>query len=299
MNWNSIKFDWNHIRSFLATAEEGSLSAAAKVLGLTQPTLSRQIYALEDELKLMLFERVGQRLVLTESGVELLQHARSMGAEALKFSLAATGQSQQLEGTVTLSVSELTATYVLPKILSTIRQLEPGIRIEVVVTNNVSDLKKREADIAIRSFYPKQNDLIAKKIGEEVIWLYGTAEYLKTFSGVSKLSELTDIQIIGFDASSTVIDILNKQGWALSQNNFSLLTSFQPLQVELCKQGQGLVFMPEDMGNREPNLVKAFADMGATMTLDVWLVSHQELRTSLRVRRVFDLIAQHYSSVVT
>ncbi|WP_440906515.1 LysR family transcriptional regulator [Catenovulum sp. SX2] len=298
MNWNSIKFDWNHIRSFLATAEEGSLSAAAKVLGLTQPTLSRQIYALEAELKLMLFERVGQRLVLTESGVELLQHARSMGAEALKFSLAATGQSQQLEGTVTLSVSELTATYVLPKILSTIRELEPGIRIEVVVTNNASDLKKREADIAIRSFYPKQNDLIAKKIGEEVIWLYGTAEYLQAFSEVSQLSELTDIQLIGFDDSNTVIDILNQQGWALNQKNFSLLTSFQPLQVELCKQGQGLVFMPEDMGNREPNLVKAFADMGATMTLDVWLVSHQELRTSLRVRRVFDLIAQHYSNAV-
>ncbi|WP_026016953.1 LysR family transcriptional regulator [Catenovulum agarivorans] len=298
MNWNSIKFDWNHIRSFLATAEEGSLSAAAKALGLTQPTLSRQIYALEAELKLMLFERVGQRLVLTESGVELLQHARSMGDEALKFSLAVTGQSQQLEGRVTLSVSELTATYVLPKILRTIRQLEPGIRIEVVVTNNTSDLKKREADIAIRSYYPKQNDLIAKKLGQEVIWLYGTAEYLQGFSAASKLSELTDIQIIGFDDSNTVIDILNQQGWALSQKNFSLLTSFQPLQIELCKQGQGLVFMPEDMGNREPNLVKAFADMGATMTLDVWLVSHQELRTSLRVRRVFDLIAQQYSSAV-
>ena len=300
MNWNAIKFDWNHIRSFLATAEEGSLSAAAKVLGLTQPTLSRQIGTLEADLKLMLFERLGQRLVLTESGLELLEHARAMGEEALKFSFAATGQSQQLEGTVTISVSELTATYVLPKILAKIRQTEPGIHIEVVVTNGTSDLKKREADIAIRNFYPKQNDLIAKKIGEEVIWLYGTPQYLQAFDKVRDLSErqLKNIQIIGFDNSNTVIDILNKQGWALSQKNFSLVTAFQPLQLELCKQGQGLMFMPEDMGNREPDLIRAFEKMGATMTLEVWLVCHQELRTSLRVRKVFDLIAQEYNDAV-
>ncbi|WP_035015051.1 LysR family transcriptional regulator [Catenovulum agarivorans] len=294
MNWNAIKFDWNHIRSFLATAEEGSLSAAAHVLGLTQPTLSRQIQALESGLKVKLFERVGQRLVLTASGVELLQHARAMGDQAFNLSLAATGQSQQLEGTVTLSVSELTATHVLPKILAKIRTAEPGIHIEVVVTNESSDLKKREADIAIRSFCPKQPDLIVKKLTEEVIWLYGTADYLQQFARFDKLAQLTDIQIIGFDSSTTVIDILNAQGWSLSAKNFALVSSFQPLQLELCKQGLGLMFMPEDIAQRETELVKAFADMGPIMTLDVWLVCHQELRTSLRVRRVFDLIAQMY-----
>jgi len=298
MNWNYINFDWNHVRSFLATAEEGTLSAAAKVLGLTQPTLSRQVYALEAELKLMLFERVGQRLVLTESGLELLEHAREMANDALNFSLAATGQSQQLEGSVTVSASELTATYVLPKILAKIRKAEPGIKIEVVVTNNVSDLKRREADIAIRSFRPKQNDLIAKKIGEEVVWLYGTPEYLQQFPNIKDYSTLKNIQIIGFDNTNAVIDILNKQGWALTQKNFSLVTSFQPLQIELCKQGQGVIFLPEDMGPREPKLIKAFENMGATIKLDIWLVSHQELRTSLRVKRVFDFIASEYTNTM-
>ena len=298
MNWNAINFDWNHIRSFLATAEEGTLCAAAKALGLTQPTLSRQVYALESKLKLTLFERVGQRLVLTETGVELLDHARKMGDEALQFSLAATGQSQQLEGSVIVSASELTATYVLPKILAKIRKEEPGINIEVVVTNDASDLKRREADIAIRGFHPKQNDLIAKKIGEEVIWLYGTPEYLQQFPVVTDLSELKDIQIIGFDNINMMIELLNKQGWALTPKNFSLITSFQPLQVELCKQSQGVMFMPEDLSHREPSFIKAFENMGPTLLLDIWLVCHQELRTSLRVRKVFDFIAAEYQNAV-
>ena len=181
MTWKSVNFDWNHIRAFLVTAEEGTLSAAAKALGLTQPTLSRQVSALETELCITLFERVGQRLVLTSSGLELLEHARGMGDAALEFSLAATGQSQQIEGSVIVSAGELTAAYMLPKIIAKLRREEPGIDIEVVVTNEPSDLKRREADIAIRSFHPKQNDLIAKKIGEEVIWLYGTQEYLDRY----------------------------------------------------------------------------------------------------------------------
>ena len=122
MNWNAITFDWNNTRAFLVTAEEGTLSAAAKALGLTQPTLSRQVAALEVEIGITLFERVGQRLVLTESGIKLLEHARSMGNAALQLSLAATGQSQQLEGTVVISTGELDAVYRLPKIIAKLRK---------------------------------------------------------------------------------------------------------------------------------------------------------------------------------
>jgi DNA-binding transcriptional LysR family regulator len=291
MSWKSVNFDWNHIRAFLVTDEEGTLSAAAKSLDLTQPTLSRQVSALEAELNITLFERVGQRLVLTSSGLELLEQAREMGNAAMKFSLAVSGQSQQIEGTVVISVGELTAAFVLPKIVAKLRKEEPGIDIEVVVTNEPSDLKRREADIAIRSFHPKQNDLIAKKVGEEVIWLYGTQEYLDQLPTINDFSELEGIQIIGFDRSNSVTDILNQRGWKLSKQNFSLITSFQLLQLALCKEGQGLIFFPEEMGDQEPNLVRAFEHMGPIMHLPIWLVCHQELRTSLRVRRVFDFIA--------
>lgn len=297
MNWKSLKFDWNHTRAFLVTAEEGTLSAAAKALGMTQPTLSRQVSALEAEMRTLLFERVGQRLVLTDSGMELLDHARSMGNAALLFSLSASGQSQQIEGTVVISAGELDAVFRLPKIIAKLRQQEPGINIEVVVTNEPSDLKRREADIAIRNFRPTQNDLIAKKLGTEVIWLYGSSNYVKQLPSISQTTKLSKIQIIGFDQSNAVSEVLNQKGWDLSRQNFRLVTSFQLLQLELCKEGLGLMFFPEIMGDKEPNLVRAYESMGPAMELPVWLVCHQELRTNLRVRRVFDFIAENLGTV--
>jgi DNA-binding transcriptional LysR family regulator len=297
MNWTPVNFDWNRTRAFLVTAEEGTLSAAAKALGMAQPTLSRQVAALEAELGVMLFERVGQRLVLTNSGMGLLEHARLMGNAAMQFSLAATGQSQQLEGSVVISAGELDAVFRLPKIIAKLRREEPGIDIEVVVTNAPSDLKRREADIAIRNFRPTQNDLIAKKLGEEVIWLYGTQDYLHQLPPFSDFSELTDIQIIGFDRSSSVSDVLNKQGWRLSKRNFQLLTSCQLLQLGLCKERLGVMFFPESLGDKDPSLVRAFEHMGPVMQLPVWLVCHQELRTNLRVRRVFDFIADELNQI--
>lgn len=295
MNWKPVKFDWNNTRAFLVTAEEGTLSAAAKALELTQPTLSRQVAALEAEMGVTLFERVGQRLVLTESGLELLEYARSMGNAAMQFSLAATGQSLQLEGSVVVSVGELDAVFRLPKIIAKLKRKEPGIDIEVVVTNETSDLKRREADIAIRSFRPTQNDLIVKKLGEEVIWLYGTQDYLQQLPQFAEINELTNIQIIGFDRSNAVSEVLNQKGWQLTKENFRLITSFQLLQLELCRQGLGLIFFPQDMGDKDPRLVRAFEQRGPVIKLPVWLVCHQELRTSLRVRRVFDFIAEEFN----
>jgi len=298
MNWKPVKFDWNHTRAFLVTAEEGTLSAAAKALDVTQPTLSRQVAALEAQMGITLFERVGQRLVLTESGVDLLEHARSMSTAAQQFSLTAAGQSQKVEGLVVISVGELDAIFRLPSIIAKLRKQEPGIDIEVVVTNETSDLKRREADIAIRSFRPTQDDLIAKKLGEEIIWLYGTQDYLAKLPSDSKPADLTELQIIGFNQTNAVSEVLNQQGWSVSEENFKLITSFQMLQLQLCKEGLGVIFFPEDLGDKDPSLVRAFEHMGPAIELPVWLVCHQELRTSLRVRRVFDFIAQELSAPI-
>ncbi len=291
MNWESVNFDWNHARAFYVTVQEGSLSAAAKALGVTQPTLSRQVAALEAEIEITLFERVGQRLVLTDSGSKLVEHVSSMCEAAFQFSLAAGGQSQQLEGSVVISVSQLDAAFRLPKIIAALHREEPLINIEVIVTNEPSDLLRREADIAIRNFHPTQHDLIAKKLGYEVIRLYGTPTYLETLSKSLEATDLNAVQIIGFDQSNTVTDMLNDKGWKLDQNNFQLLTPSQLLQLELCKEDLGLIFFPEDMGDADPDLVRAFNQAEPIMTLPIWLVCHQELRTSLRVRRVFDFIA--------
>jgi DNA-binding transcriptional LysR family regulator len=291
MKWTSINFDWNHARAFFVTAEEGTLSAAAKALGLTQPTLSRQVASLESQLQLTLFERIGQRLVLTQSGLELLEHAKAMAQGAQLFSLAASGHSQLLEGSVVISASQLDAVFRLPKIIAQLRREEPGIDIEVVVTNETSDLKRREADIAIRNFRPEQPDLIAKKIGTENIWLYATADYLKQFSALSQSTITDDIQIIGFERNHAISDLLNQKGWQLESHNFKVVTSFQMMQLELCKEHLGMMFFPQGLIDDHTQLVRVFEDLGPAMQLPVWLVCHQELRTNPRIKRVFDYLA--------
>ncbi|MEH6457846.1 MAG: LysR family transcriptional regulator, partial [Cocleimonas sp.] len=139
MDWRSIRFDWNRARAFLVTAEEGSLSAAARALGMTQPTLGRQVSALEKELGVALFERVGLGLVLTPSGLDLVEHVRAMGDAASRVSLTASGQSQSIEGNVCITCSEYYAVFVLPSIIKKLRKLEPKITIEIIATNNTSD----------------------------------------------------------------------------------------------------------------------------------------------------------------
>ena len=130
MDWRSVKFDWNRARAFLVTAEEGSLSAAARAVGMTQPTLGRQVAALEDELGVALFERVGKGIELTPSGLELLEYVRAMGEAANNVSLAASGKSDSLEGNICISATEAVAAFVLPPIIHKLRQSAPGIDIE-------------------------------------------------------------------------------------------------------------------------------------------------------------------------
>ena len=206
MNWQSVSFDWNQARAFLATAEEGSLSAAARALGLTQPTLGRQVASLEDQLGVTLFERVGRSLSLTQSGLELLDHVRTMGDAASRISLAASGQSQRIEGHVCITATDAVSVYLLPDALKRLRDAAPGIEVEVVASNEVQDLRRREADIAIRHGRPQHPDLIAKLVRETSLRLYASSEYLDRYGRPASAGELSEAAFIGFDLLIGPID---------------------------------------------------------------------------------------------
>jgi len=212
MDWRSVKFDWNRARAFLVTAEEGSLSAAARALGMTQPTLGRQVTALEEELGLILFERAGQGLVLTPSGIELLEHVRAMGEAASQVSLTASGQTENIEGNVCISASEVYAVFILPPIMAKLRQMEPKIHIEIIATNDTSDLRRREADIALRNFQPTQPDLIAKKIKDVTARFYATQDYLKKIGNPKVTNDFNHAEFISFDSTSMLMNELNRRG---------------------------------------------------------------------------------------
>ncbi|NRA20433.1 MAG: LysR family transcriptional regulator [Oceanospirillaceae bacterium] len=290
MDWRSVNFDWNRARAFLITAQEGSLSAAARALGMSQPTLSRQVSALEKELGVVLFERVGLGLTITPSGLELLQKVKLMGEAASQFSLLATGQSQQLEGNVCISASEVYAMFWLPKIVAKLRLLEPKIHIEIIATSQVSDLRMREADIAIRNFRPTQPELIARKIKEVEAKLYATTEYLNSIAKIDCKADLAGAAFISFDGSGMLLKGLQERGLNLTAANFPVLSESFMVHWEMVKQGLGIGIMPEDIGALEPKVRQVLPSF-SSISFPIWLTVHRELQTSSRVRMVYDLLA--------
>ncbi len=295
MDWRSVKFDWNRARAFLVTAEEGSLSAAASALGMTQPTLGRQVTALEQELGITLFERSGKGVELTPSGLNLLEHVRSMGEAASNLSLTASGQSNSIEGNVCISATELMAVFVLPTIVQKLRRLQPGINVELIASNSVSDLKRREADIAIRAFRPTQPDLIAKKIGDMTGHLYAATNYLDQFGHPTSQDELNEASFIG-DNGGLLITLLNKRGFKLTPSNFPVTVESNIVQWELVKKGVGIGLLPDALTNSESQFKRVLPNL-ELFTATVWLVAHRELRTNRRIRMVFDFLAEELSQL--
>ena len=294
MDWRSVKFDWNRARAFLVTVEEGSLSAAARALGMTQPTLGRQVTALEQELGVVLFERVGLGLTLTQSGLELVEHVRAMGDAASRVSLTANGQSHTIEGNVCITASEVYAAYILPPIIAKIRKTEPKIHIEIIATNTTSDLRRREADIALRNFRPTQAELIAKKIKDVAARLYATPDYLNTIGTPKTPKELNQACFISFDDTGMLMNGLNALGLNLEKNNFPILTESYITHWELVKQGLGIGIMPEEIGDTEPLVVQALPTL-KPIKFPIWLTTHRELNTSRRIRMVYDFLAKELS----
>lgn len=290
MDWRAVKFDWNRARAFLVTAEEGSLSAAARALGLAQPTLGRQVVALEQDLGIVLFERVGRGLTLTPGGLELLEHVRAMGDAANLVSLTAAGQSQSIEGTICIAASEIYATKVLPPIIAELRRLEPGISIEIVASNAPSDLRRREADIAIRNFRPAEPDLIARKIGNVPAHLYATPDYIRHIGNPSQVDDLHKAEFINIDHHGGMMKGLASMGVSLTKANFPVLTGSYPVMWELVKQGVGIGVLDGNIGDAEPLVERVLPDM-EPLIFPIWLVAHRELNTSRRIRMVFDLLA--------
>ena len=290
MDWKSMKFDWNRARAFLVTAEEGSLSAAARALDMTQPTLGRQVTALEQELGVALFERVGRGLVLTPGGLELVNHVRAMGDAANRVSLTASGQSQNIEGSICITASEVHAAFLLPPIIAKLRQAEPGINVEIIASNTASDLRRREADIAIRSFQPTQAELIARKIKDVPARLYATPGYLESIDTPTCHEDLKRADFIDFDSTDRLLNGLNALGLNLTRRNFPIQTENHLVQWELVKLGLGIGIMPADIGDAEPLVQQALPEL-EPITFPIWLTTHRELKTSRRVRLVFDLLA--------
>ncbi|MGH1464495.1 MAG: LysR family transcriptional regulator [Cognatishimia sp.] len=286
--------DWNHIRAFLATAETGSLSAAARHLGLTQPTLSRQVAALEEELGIMLFERIGRTLELTQAGVEMLEHTRRMGEAADQVSLVATGQSQAIDGEVRITASDIFSAYMLPPALKTLRVKAPDLHIIVVAANEIQNLMRREADIALRHVRPDQPDLIAKLVAEPKAYFYAAQDYLDAKGIPTSVTDLGQHDFVSFGDIKEMIGFLEPLGVPVGPKNFPIGSKNGLVAWKLCQDGFGIGVMSEEVAAMTPGIVRLLPDL-PPIIFPIWLVTHRELHTSRRIRLVFDLLAEHLS----
>jgi DNA-binding transcriptional LysR family regulator len=291
MSERAITFDWNQMRAFLATVERGSLSAAARELGLTQPTLSRQIAALEEALGLLLFERVGRRLVLTAAGGQLVEQGKLMRAAADGIGLAASSQSQASEGVVRITANDVVAAHMLPDVLKRLRAAAPGIVVEIIASNSIDDLMRREADIAIRHVQPDHPDLIARRCPDSAVMIYATRTLLDRLGRPVTGQVLKDAPFVGFVQGERLIDDLNARGVMVSQDNFRWLTNSFLTSLEMVRQGLGLGVMLSEVAARMPELECVLPEM-KPIAAPMWLVAHRELHSSKRIRLVFDLLVE-------
>ncbi|WP_342078009.1 LysR family transcriptional regulator [Yoonia sp. SS1-5] len=287
-------FDWNRMRAFLASAEAGSLSAGAKSIGSTQPTLSRQIAALEEELDVMLFERVGRGLQLTLAGQTMLTHVREMGAAADKVALAAIGQSTTIEGAVRITAINLLSVTYLPAALAKIRAAAPRLRIDVIATNDIRDLMRREADIAIRHVRPDQPDLVARLLREAQASLYASEGYVQAHGLPQTPADLANHDFVAFGDPTELLGYLTDLGLPITLDNLMIGSEDGLVAWEMARAGLGICIMDQAVAKHYPGMVRILPDM-PPVTYPVWLTTHREIHTSPRIRLVFDILADVFA----
>lgn len=279
--------DWTHYRSFKAVADTGSLSGAARQLSLTQPTVGRHIEALEAALGVSLFTRAPQGMTPTPAALDILPHAAEMAAAAQAAIRAASGSAQALTGTVRLTASEVISIEVLPAILAEFRHSHPGIDLEIVPTNRVEDLLRRDADIAIRMAAPVQKALVVRHIGPLDVALYAHKAYLAAHGLPETLEALAAHTIIGFDQDMSLIEARKGLPLPLTRDLFRIRSDSDLAQLALLRGGLGIGGCQVGIARRDADLVPVMPE-AIRFGLDMWVAMHEDQRASRRIRVLFD-----------
>ncbi|MBY6155327.1 LysR family transcriptional regulator [Vannielia litorea] len=290
----AASFDWNQARAFLAAAEEGSLSAAARKLGQTQPTLGRQVSGLEEALGVTLFERAGRSLQLTQAGRELLPHLRSMEESAGHVAMVAAGQAQGLQGRVVISASDIMAARTLPPIIARLARTAPELEIELISSNSLSDLTRREADIALRHVRPTEPELVARLVAEQAAKFYAATAYLERAGRPESVAALGRHDWVGHASAETMLEYLAGKGIDVPRERVRVVADNGLAYWELVRQGMGIGIMAREEVQLGEGIEPVLPDY-TFMTIPVWLVAHSELHSSRRIRVVWDYLAEALS----
>ncbi len=285
------EFDWSLIRSFLAALEAGSLLGAARKLGASQPTLGRHIAELESQLGLTLFERTGRGLIATASALQLEIAARAMEAGALQLSRSVSGAQVRASGTVRITASQPVACYLIPQILAEMRGALPDIQVELESSNLVSNLLRREADIAVRMARPDQATLVAKRIGIVKVGAYASRDYLHKSGTPRQPLDLLNHALIGYDKIDDTVRGFRAYGQTVTRETFAMRSDDLIVHWQAIRAGLGIGFVADYLARTDGKVQRVLPTLKLP-ELPMWLAVHREIRTNTRVRAVFDFLAK-------
>ena len=285
------EIDWSHYRSLLAVLRSGSLSAAARELGVSQPTIGRHIDALEQLAGNPLFVRSQHGLLPTPAALQMRPHAETMEASAAAMRRAASGTAGTISGSVRISCSEIIGVEVLPAVIAALQDEHTQLEIELSVTDDTEDLLQNKADIAVRMVAPKQDALVARSIGAIPIGAYATRDYLKRFGEPTSLDDLRHHRLIGFDREFAYVRETLRQVPQLQTLEFAVRTDSNLAQLAMLRAGGGIGFCQRGIARRDDALVAILPD-DLSLSLDTYVVIHEALRHAPRCRVVFDALVE-------
>ncbi|MBB3770939.1 DNA-binding transcriptional LysR family regulator [Angulomicrobium tetraedrale] len=288
---------WDLYRSFLAVLEEGSLSGAARRLGLTQPTMARHLDALEGAIGAQLFLRTQRGLAPTEAALELRPYARALAATSAALLRTASARAGEVRGTVRLTASDVVGAEHLPPILARLRADHPGLVIELVLSNTVENVLERAADIAVRMVEPTQDALLAQRLPPLRVGLHAHRRYLARKGLPTSLEDLAGHDLIGFDRETPAIRAALQLFPMLARGAYALRTDSDLAQLAAIRAGFGIGICQQAIARRDPDLVPVLAEAFG-LDLPVWIVMHEDLKASARYRAVFDALVEGLRAVV-
>jgi DNA-binding transcriptional LysR family regulator len=282
---------WELYRSFLSVLIEGSLSGAARALGVAQPTVGRHVAALEKSLGIALFTRSQIGLMPTEAALSLRRYAEAMQSTAAALERAAASQGTGVRGTVRVTASDVIGVEVLPPIIASLRDEHPDLVLELVLTDRMQDLLRREADIAVRMARPRQELLVARRVGQIDLGLHAHQRYLSRHGTPNTMADLANHALIGFDQTTAFIRSAAKglSGWR--REAFAMRTDNNLAQLALIRSGAGIGVCQAAIARRDGSIVRLFP-RHFSLQMDTWITMHENLRNSPRCRVAFDALVK-------
>lgn len=282
--------DWSLYQSLLAVARAGSLSAAARATGISQPTLGRHVRTLEDRLGVTLFNRHALGLEPSDAALPLIEAAQGMADQAARLSRLAEGGQTTLAGTVRLTASRVVSHYLLPPVLARLRAQEPQIQIELVPSDSIENLLFHQADIALRMARPEQLDIVGRHVADMPLGLYAAPSYVERRGVPSSLADLGAHEWVGYDRDDRILRIMQAMGLPAQRGDFPLRCDDQTVHWELVRAGCGIGGMQRAVADHDPAVVRVLPDLPLP-SLPMWLAAPESLRRNPRIRLVWDFLA--------